>query len=172
MTFRKIVGFLLLAHKCALAAPPAQPAILAQYEKARVAARLRFLPGIFSIRSPDFQAFTRRGERVDLSAEKSRYLALFVDAVRVRLTHQCNNFRSEPAGVRCQAEHTLYVERFDPARKELFTLRARMLSEDHWVETRVGWRMRNCIIQRQGLEHGGPLESSLANQNLLGRPYR
>ncbi|HEY4002598.1 MAG TPA: hypothetical protein VGO93_27240 [Candidatus Xenobia bacterium] len=150
------VGLMLLLAGTARAGMTSRQAIERAYATQAEAASLRFVPGMLSIRTPDFQAFDPDGHAVDLAGERQQYQRLLEQAVQVTDAVHVLAFR--PMGAErafCQAQETLDLVQLTDCTPVLQRFTA--LSVDEWVLTPRGWKLRRSRVLNQTLtKPGGP----------------
>lgn len=124
-------------------APASEKAIKDAYWKAAEGFRLKFVPGILSIRDLDFEAYNAQGQKIDVSLEPTRYELMLKSALSVQLSTQvlkCEKLA--PDRFRCTVQHDLTITKADPKGDRPVKVLLRTRSVDDWVRRPRGWRQR------------------------------
>ncbi|MFO0886580.1 MAG: hypothetical protein U0894_20765 [Pirellulales bacterium] len=163
IVFRKLMGPLVLTFLCLLvgvaaADPPNMVGIKKAYEKAALGARFKFVEGMLSSRGDGYILIGTDGRRVDLSMERDRFRQLFLGANRVQLYTQILSSREAQNEVVCSVKQLLKVEVADSKTGRLNTAGVTTLSDDHWVSTPQGWKIKWCQVHSQSLGAVEPME--------------
>lgn len=154
-----------LALSCRAAGPTAaRVQIQGLYHKACEAAGLKFLLGMVSFRSPDFQMFAADGREVNVLRRAAFYRRLFARALSVHETAKVTSFSRLKGGSRlCQVVRELVAVLPAPRKKGkgLVRLVITTTSKDTWTSTPLGWmQVRSRILKRVWKRHPIPKKSA------------
>jgi hypothetical protein len=140
LKFISVISSLTLLVSPALAS---EKAIEEAYRKASEAVRLKFVPGMLSIRDLGFEAYNAQGQKIDVSLEPTRYELMFKSALSVQLsTRVLKCEKLAPDRFRCTVQHDLTMTKADPKGGQPVRVLLQTRSVDDWVQRPRGWRQR------------------------------
>ncbi|MHB2016717.1 MAG: hypothetical protein ACYCW6_07195 [Candidatus Xenobia bacterium] len=145
-----VVGCMLPLY--ATPADDAQQAIRAAYDRCQEAAELRFVEGMLSDRTPDFQAQDPRGKPLNLRFERRRLRSMLNRALTVHDSTHIDNFScSDGKHAMCHIRDDFELLMPAPDNSFLhYTIHS--VCEDNWLLTSEGWRLRKTRIVQQTVE--------------------
>lgn len=149
---RLLLLAILLGGASAADQPGAQAAVQAAYDRAALGASLKYVYGMLSHRSSDFELFDREGKKIDLTLERDRFKLLLGPATRVQLSSKILSFQAKPGQATCRVQQILSIEAADPDSKSLVTTHYRSDLQDLWMQEKGRWRLRACSVVDQSLE--------------------
>ena len=119
----------------------AQTAIEAAYQKSCIAAKLKYVDGVFSIRSDDFR-YVGRSRYVSPTLVRSTLEDYFSRALRVREDKKILSFKMlAPTRVRCEVKDILEVVVPTTLPKPPMVHVFECNSIDEWTKTRETWEL-------------------------------
>lgn len=152
-----LVAFAWFAKLSLAAGPDQEREIKLVFDREAVAAELKFVDGMLSHRTRDYELYDPKGKLVDLSLEKMRFGGMFESALRVQLDTKilkCVAVSADSAD--CYVEQSLNTEYLTQANR-LYVSTLRTVSRELWVNTGTSWRVRRCQVFSQTLGEGEPL---------------
>lgn len=137
-----------LAQLAAAQTVTARKAIQASYDKTCEAAGLKFIDGVWSVRTRDFKAFDPAGNSVNLDFERDRYQRLLAPALSVKKTAKILSFEQlDDSNVSCSVQEVYVVEYTAPGKPVKVVWESR--SQDRWLKTKRGWRISESRVTHQ-----------------------
>ncbi len=126
------------------------------YDRACVAAELKFLDGMVGHRASWFEAVGADGRKMDLVQESFRLRRLLSKALTVKERTTAKDFQQKDGGLlECRVSDHLEVTLARGAELELITIVVKTESIDHWQKTELGWRqVRSHLISQTWTEPG------------------
>lgn len=141
------LGILLLA-RLAVAAP--QDEIKRAYFRSTNATKMKYLDGVYCIRSPQFQLTSQEGMRLDLKVERTRWEQVLLAAVSVDEKVDILSFRQpQPGRAQCKVRYTTRLVNVDPLTDKEVTQVLVTDCLDEWSSTSRGWLLTSTKVTEQ-----------------------
>ena len=131
----------------------AQQAIRQAYEKISVAASLKFVVGLLTVRAPEYRAYQKDGSRIDLIRERADLEQTLPAALWVREKTQILSFQQIDAKqVSCLIVDTTELILPEPGRK--VTNRHKIVTKcrERWALRPEGWLQTSSTILEQNIQ--------------------
>ena len=147
MFFRACV--VLLSLSCALWADPLA-SIHSAYEKAAAGARLKFVYGMLSHRTADYELIEPGGRKFDLGRERDEFARMFDWATKVDLQIKVLKSQARGTFMECRVEQTMTLQGYGSkpaAAKSTVTVRTQL--DELWTLQSGRWKLRASRVLSQ-----------------------
>ena len=140
--------FFALAHP--LLADETRQSIETAYAKSYKAAALKYLPGMTAFRAPDFVAYGKKGEKIDLEQDLAALRTLTQQALKIEESGEIVSFEKLSSGeVECVVADELRLTMLDPKTEEEMQVLISTRSQDIWAQTKKGWKQVSTRVLEQ-----------------------
>lgn len=132
---------------------PASPrqAIQQAYNKSTVATGLRFLDGMYALRSRNFSAIAPNGKRVDLRADRAMMGRILENCLSAKESVEIQSFQQKgPSRAECTVHDITEFLMVEPSSKARRNIRLETTSRDVWALAGGRWRQDRSTILHQG----------------------
>ncbi len=145
-----LVGLISTAPITAAEQKSPEDAIQAAYQKACTAAALKYMDGIFSVRTANFVAFTMDGHKVNLQKDRAAIEKIILNALNVKQSSNIQEFKLlDSRHAQCRTRDYLEVRTVDTVEKHVVDFSVETVSKDEWILTKRGWRQTSSRVLEQ-----------------------
>jgi hypothetical protein len=124
-------------------------AIQFAYDKEAEAASLKYVNGMLSVRTRDFQAFSY-GNQMDLRDERAQLMGLMSSAMSAsESTRILGLHRVDANHASCRIHQEITVVSLERVTGTPMAVTVETESQDEWLNTPRGWRETECHMSRQ-----------------------
>jgi len=122
------------------------------YLRSSKAMGLKYLDGVFSIRTQDYQVSDPDGVVIAGPVERGRLERLLMPALKVRESAKILSFRQQGSTAYCRTQFATSFVLLDTVKNKPVTLELDSLLEDEWVLQGKSWMLRRSKVLHQNGE--------------------